>query len=83
MSEPKNQSALSFEESIQELQTIVEKMENGDLPLEQSLAYFEQGIKLVRESQNHLQNAEQKVKILMQESQQLADFQQSQEPESE
>lgn len=59
---PKN---LSFEASMQELESIVKQMEQGELPLEQALEKFERGIQLARQSQTTLKEAEQKVKILM------------------
>ncbi|HEX5734791.1 MAG TPA: exodeoxyribonuclease VII small subunit [Blastocatellia bacterium] len=55
----------SFESSLRELEQIVEQLEAGDLPLEQSLALFEQGVRLSRECQRRLDEAEQKVEILL------------------
>ncbi|NVK25260.1 MAG: exodeoxyribonuclease VII small subunit [Gammaproteobacteria bacterium] len=55
----------SFETTIAELEQIVSQLESGDLELEQSLKLFERGIELTRLSQSKLQDAEQKVKILM------------------
>lgn len=68
---------LSFEAAMQELETIVQAMEQGDLPLDESLAKFERGIQLVKNGQEKLKNAEQKVQMLMQKAgqQQLVDFQ--------
>lgn len=54
----------SFEQSLSELEALVERMESGDLSLEESLAAFEQGIALTRSCQQALQAAEQKVEIL-------------------
>jgi exodeoxyribonuclease VII small subunit len=54
----------SFEEALSELEALVERMESGDLTLEESLAAFEQGISLTRHCQEALQVAEQKVEIL-------------------
>lgn len=65
-----------------ELETIVTKMEQGDLPLEEALSCFEKGIRLVRDGQIHLKNAEQKVQILMQQTQQLENFDDSQESDN-
>ena len=48
-----------------ELEQIVEQLEAGDLTLEKSLAQFEKGVKLSRECQTALTEAEQKVQILM------------------
>ena len=67
MSEEKTQ-LLNFEDAIKELNEIVEKMEHGGLPLEKSLEYFERGVKLTRECQQILQNAEQRVQILTQQN---------------
>lgn len=55
---------LSFEEALSELESLVETMERGDLPLEESLKSFERGIELTRTCQNALKEAEQKVEIL-------------------
>lgn len=67
---------LSFEESLNELDTIVQSLEHGDLDLEESMALFERGLALSKLSQNKLQSAEQKVKILLEKNgeQQLQDF---------
>ena len=56
---------LSFEESIQELSSIVEKLEAGDLPLEQAVTLFEQGMAIIRTSQQQLQQATRKVEKLL------------------
>lgn len=62
---------LSFETAIAELEQIVAQLESGDLELEQSLKLFERGIELTRVSQSKLQEAEQKVQILMDKNGQL------------
>ncbi|MFT7687529.1 MAG: exodeoxyribonuclease VII small subunit [Candidatus Azotimanducaceae bacterium] len=54
-----------FEESLAKLEALVEKMESGELSLEDSLSTFEEGIKLTRSCQDALKQAEQKVQILM------------------
>lgn len=58
----------TFESSLVELEEIVGKLEEGDLPLEESLALFEQGIKLSRDCRSRLANAERRIEILMQDS---------------
>ena len=58
----------SFESSLLELEQIVGKLENGDLPLEESLELFEQGIKLSRECRARLTNAERRIEILMKDA---------------
>ena len=57
-----------FEASLDKLENLVEKMEDGDLTLEESLKIFEEGVKLTRECQQALADAEQKVKLLIEES---------------
>jgi len=55
----------SFETSLTELEQIVTKLEDGDLPLEESLELFEKGIKLSRECRERLTKAERRIEILM------------------
>ncbi len=57
-----------FEESLSKLEELVERMENGDLSLEDSLKSFEEGIKLTRDCQKALKTAEQKVKLLIEQN---------------
>ena len=65
MSKKQPETAESFEAAMNELETIVENMEQGDLPLEDALSAFENGVSLVRQCQDKLKSAEQKVQILM------------------
>lgn len=58
-----------FEDNLQQLAEIVHQLEQGGLSLEQALQQFERGISLARLSQQQLQAAEQKVQILLQQSQ--------------
>ncbi|MGA7801389.1 MAG: exodeoxyribonuclease VII small subunit [Gammaproteobacteria bacterium] len=61
-----------FENALKELEGLVEQMEKGDLSLEESLGHFERGIQLTRTCQQALQEAEQKVEILLtQDGQQI------------
>ncbi len=55
----------SFEGSLEELEQIVRQLEGGDLPLDRSLELFEQGVRLSRECQKRLDEAERKVEILL------------------
>ncbi|MCM2321181.1 MAG: exodeoxyribonuclease VII small subunit [Pseudomonas sp.] len=75
----RKKAAPDFEQSLTELQTLVERLESGELSLEDSLAAFEQGIRLTRECQGALSQAEQKVQILLGESGETAPF----DPEDE
>jgi len=61
----KKKSDVSFEAALQELEQLVERMEQGDLSLEESLQCFERGVGLTRACQQLLQDAEQKVHILL------------------
>ncbi len=59
---------LNLESSLQSLEELVDRMENGGLSLEESLKEFEQGIKLIQSCQSALTDAEQKVEILLSKS---------------
>ena len=65
---PRKKSATLFEDSLKELEEIVEQLEQGDISLEESLKSFEQGVKLTRTCQKSLQEAEQKVQILLEKN---------------
>lgn len=56
---------MDFEKKLNRLEEIVQKMEKGDLALEDSLKLFEEGVKLSRECNLRLTEAESKVKLLM------------------
>lgn len=64
------ETGFDFEKALNELEQLVEKMEEGDLSLEESLKQFERGIALTRACQQALQSAEQKVQILLNEGDQ-------------
>lgn len=59
---------IPFEDSLQELETIVHNLEQGELNLEESMALFERGLQLSQHSQNKLKDAEQKINILLNEN---------------
>ena len=63
MSKKKNE--ISFEESLERLENLVNKMESGDATLEQSLVWFEEGMDLIKLCQVQLNNAEHKVQELV------------------
>ncbi|OHR86415.1 exodeoxyribonuclease VII small subunit [Pseudomonas sp. HMSC75E02] len=65
--------AVDFEQSLAELQTLVECLESGELSLEDSLGAFEQGIRLTRECQAALSQAEQKVQVLLERDGELSE----------
>ena len=64
----KAKKGINFEKALDQLEALVDDMENGDLSLEQSLQAFEKGIKLTRECQSALAQAEQKVQMLIEEN---------------
>ena len=64
---------LDFETALAELETLVEQLESGELPLEESLKAFEKGIALTRQCQEALKSAELKVKELT-ENDELVDL---------
>ena len=63
-SKPKN-----FESSLEELERIVRELEQGELTLEKSLELFEQGVKLSRECQERLNQAERRIEMLTRDNQ--------------
>ena len=60
----KKEPDIPFEEALTRLESLVERMESGELSLEESLASFEQGVALTRSCEKALSEAEQKVRIL-------------------
>jgi exodeoxyribonuclease VII small subunit len=58
------ESKLSFETALTQLETIVETMESGDVPLADLLAKFEQGTKLLKVCETRLKDAELKIELL-------------------
>lgn len=64
----KNEAPASFETALGELEQIVNRLESGDLPLEEALSEFERGVQLARQGQSQLQKAEQRVQILLADS---------------
>ena len=63
-----DKSIKDFEKSLQNLELIVQKMENGELGLEDSLKQFEKGIQLAKSCQNALSSAELKVNQLIEQN---------------
>ncbi len=59
----------SFEASLESLEKIVQQLENGDLPLEKSLELFEDGIRLSRQCQERLNQAERRIETLLRDNQ--------------
>jgi exodeoxyribonuclease VII small subunit len=64
-----NTKPKNFETSLEELERIVRELEQGELTLEKSLELFEQGVKLSRECQERLTQAERRIEILIRDNQ--------------
>lgn len=64
---------VDFEQALRDLEALVERLEAGELTLEQSLTEFERGVELTRRCQQALTDAEQRVKILTEQGQE-SDF---------
>ncbi len=63
--DPATEHRPGFEESIRRLTAIVEQLERGDLPLEKTIALFEDGMRIARESRADLDKAEKRVEELL------------------
>jgi exodeoxyribonuclease VII small subunit len=82
MSTPRRKATtkpVDLDKSLAELETIVEQLEAGELPLDKSLQEFERGVRLSRECQGALKDAEQRVQVLM--GGELKDFGADDEPD--
>jgi exodeoxyribonuclease VII small subunit len=64
-----NEQPKSFEASLEALEQIVHELEGGDLPLEKSLELFEDGIRLSRQCQERLNQAERRIEVLLRDNQ--------------
>lgn len=64
---------ISFEESMQKLEKIAVELEKGDLSLEESLTKFEEGMKLSKQCNEIIENAEKKITILLQKEGELVE----------
>lgn len=69
--EKMNKEKVDFEKSMQELEEIVAKLERGDLNLDESVAEFEKGMKISKECNKILENAEKKITILLQNGEKI------------
>jgi exodeoxyribonuclease VII small subunit len=58
-----------FEDDLKELETIVNRLDSGELPLEESIAAFERGVGLVKRLNQRLDEVEKKVEVLMRDAQ--------------
>ena len=81
----KSEKLPDFEQSLTELEALVAKLEQGDVPLEEALKTFERGIALTRQCQTALRTAQQKVEVLLSRNgeEQIAPFVDDEEDEEE
>ena len=70
----KKEKELSFEESIEELETIVKKLEVGDVPLDDAINEFNRAMKLAKTCDEKLKNAEEMITKLVKENNEEIDF---------
>ncbi len=66
-----DQQLPEFEQALAELEAVVERLERGDLPLEEALNVFERGVELTRHCQSALKAAQQRVEILVKREDQV------------
>lgn len=65
---------LSFEQAMEELERIVEKLEEGDVPLEKAIHYFQEGMKLSKLCHEKLEQVEKQMEYILKENGQLEPF---------
>lgn len=65
---------VSFEEAMRELEEIVEKLEEGDVPLEKAITYYQEGMKLSKLCNDKLSNVQEKMTQIMNEQGELEPF---------
>lgn len=70
----KEQGKMKFEEALGELERVVEQLESGDLSLEESLAAFEEGVRLVKFCNQKLAEVEKKIELLVKDKEGRAQF---------
>ncbi|WP_439327752.1 exodeoxyribonuclease VII small subunit [Lonepinella sp. BR2357] len=75
------ETELDFESTLTQLEQVVNQLESGDLPLEEALKTFENGVNLAKLGQQRLQQAEQRIQILLQKNAtaELNDYHQGQQ----
>ncbi|MGG3798069.1 exodeoxyribonuclease VII small subunit [Metabacillus fastidiosus] len=73
---------LTFEEAMQNLENIVAKLEEGDVPLEKAIDYFQEGMKLSKLCHDKLQHVEKQMDFILREDGQIAPFELQEEEKS-
>ncbi|KGP91914.1 exodeoxyribonuclease VII small subunit [Pontibacillus chungwhensis BH030062] len=68
------QEEMSFEEAMKQLEQIVEKLEEGDVPLEQAITYYQDGMKLSKVCNDKLNNVEKQMQQIMNDQGEFESF---------
>ena len=79
MTKSNTKKQFNFDQSLRQLEKIVERMEGDDLPLEESIKLFEEGMKLSKTCQAALKEAEGKIQKLSEQGDTLVDFEEESE----
>ncbi|GGD21139.1 exodeoxyribonuclease VII small subunit [Pontibacillus salipaludis] len=69
-----NQEEMSFEEAMKQLEQIVEKLEEGDVPLEKAITYYQDGMKLSKVCNDKLNNVEKQMQQIMNDQGEFESF---------
>jgi len=75
----KENNELSFEEALEKLETIVKLLEEEDLPLEKSISYYEEGMKLTKLCDEMLKNAQDKLTYILKDNEDIEPFEMKEE----
>lgn len=69
-----DEKSLTFEQAMEKLESIVEKLEEGDVPLEEAISYYKQGMELSSLCHNKLKHVENQLTQVLTDNGQVADF---------
>ncbi|MEC1649867.1 exodeoxyribonuclease VII small subunit [Bacillus vallismortis] len=83
MTDVKKNENMTFEEAMKDLESIVSKLEEGDVPLEQAINYFQEGMALSKMCHEKLQKVEKQMDFILKEDGELAPFSVQEEDEGD
>ncbi|AZV50980.1 exodeoxyribonuclease VII small subunit [Bacillus halotolerans] len=83
MTDMKKNESMTFEEAMKGLESIVSKLEEGDVPLEQAINYFQEGMALSKMCHEKLQKVEKQMDFILKEDGELAPFSVQEEDEGD
>lgn len=78
-----NNKKKGFDEIMKDLTTLIEKLEKGNLPLEEAIRTYEEGVSLLRMAEKFLKDAEMKVEMLIKDKGEITPFIEEEEKEKE